>query len=163
MTTTTATTPSNTTTLDLAITTVAAWFRARASSSSLELAHAAGVRLRLLGSIADDGVPSFLHTGPLDAGIFDGVQSVGVACERFAPESPAVRLAALQGLAAILLERETGQRIGRSGAHLHVAGLVELPQPPHASEARWWREQLAAVEARRTSRSSGSRVRARAA
>jgi hypothetical protein len=161
--TTTAATTTTTSTLDLAIATVTAWLRARAHMTALELAHAAGVRLRLLGSIADDGVPSFLHTGPLDAGIFDGVQSVGVACERFAPESPAVRRAFLEGLAAVLVERETGQRIGRSGAHRIVAGLVELPQPPHASEARWWREQFAAVEARRTSRSSGTPVRARAA
>lgn len=161
MTTTNDTTTNET--LELAIATVTAWLRARAHMTALELVHAAGVRLRLLGSIADDGVPSFLHAGRHDAGLFGDIESVGVACERFAPESPAVRRAFLEGLASILLERETGQRIGRSGAHLHVAGLVELPQPPHASEARWWREQLAAVEARRSSRSSGSRVRARAA
>lgn len=160
---TTATTTTTTSTLDLAIATVTAWLRARAHMTALELAHAAGVRLRLLGHIADDGRPSFVHAGRHDAGLFGDVESVGVACERLAPESPAVRRAFLEGLAAVLVERETGRRIGRSGAHLHVAGLVELPRAPHASEARWWREQLAAVEARRTSRSSGTRVRARAA
>lgn len=145
------TTPTTTTaTLDTALATVIAWFRARARMTVLQLAREAGVTLRVTTTGLDpDALPSWACAGPLDRELF-GCEGVFVAHESFGPESPAVRRAFLQGLAAVLLERELRVRgVARGKGPRFVAGSVELPRAPRASEAAWWREQYALADEQR--------------
>lgn len=147
--TTTATT--TTATFDTAIATVIAWFRARARMTVLQLAREAGVTLRMTTTGLDpDGLPSWAHSGPLSHDLFGGCEGVFVAHEGFGPRSPAVRRAFLEGLAAVLLERELRVRgVARGKGPRFVAGYVELPRTPRAVEAAWWREQYALADEQR--------------
>lgn len=146
---TTSTTTTHTT-LDAAIATVTTWLRARAHMTALELAREAGVLL-LTSAAVDDDEPFFTYVGPLDLHVFPHArEAVMVHLGAHAPASGMVRRRIVEGLACILVERETRQRIGRTGyAHALVAASVPLPRAPRASERAWWRESLASAQARR--------------
>lgn len=127
--------------LDVAIATVIAWFRARAGMTVLELALEARVRVTVLEGAWWRGSPRFFHVGLSFVDVSPG-ESVAVHVNGFAPSSPEVRRAFLAGLTAVLLERETGERESELGsAHRAIADAVPLPHAPRPSEAAWWREQ----------------------
>lgn len=139
---------TRTTSLATATKRAVAWLRARAGLSVLELAREAGVLLLTGMYGAEDGSPLAISVGPVDRHVF-GHESVMVGLGECTPTTRAVRRKFLEGLACVLIERETGERIGRDGtAHLVVVANVDLPRVPRASERAWWRESIAIARRR---------------
>lgn len=125
-----------------------AWLRAREGLSVVQLARAARVLLLTGMYGAEDGSPLTIHVGPLDRHLF-GHESVMVGLGAHGASSRAVRRKFIEGLACVLIERETGQRIGGDGAaRLLVAGNAPLPRAPRRSEWAWWDKSIAMAQAR---------------